>query len=389
MPPDPPAQPKGAYVRDVSRCGFTSGLAFVNIPCGYTSFVQGDAGNMYFELTGFSGSSNLMEGGLQYNNDFSIQPYVRSFDGYDNTLMTNYQAHYTCGSDLGILSGATWDGSMTYTLVGQLPLSITPETNFYNNSQFTMDNESWLFHASPSGVFGPSTDNAGYHTGCGQCTISRMSTIAQGNGVTQYSYDGSYFGVDRQNHRVAIHWMQVAFGDMGTDCVTTSNICTFYYSPVPYAYALGQERFPNSSVVGNIQHNSLTGPYESYDGIDLSLDGGFTYGAETFNEPLPPPACSVDALGFCAIETFDSRTDPTTDNASNWCIYEVYDQKLHDYITHHKVNFNITYATYGSGTTFYGAATQSNVYSGTQCGTLSATWSPAEPKAAYSDANLP
>ncbi len=330
-----------------------------------------------------------MEGGLQYNSDSSLQPYVRSFDGYDTTLMTNYQTHYSCGMDLGILSGATWDGSMTYTLVGQLPLSITPETGFYNNTTFTMNNEAWLFHASPNGVFGGWTDNAGYHTPCGQCTISRMSTIAQGNGVTQYSYDGSYFGVDRANHRVAIHWMQVAFGDMGTDCAQYNNNCTFNYSPVPNAYSLGQERFPNANVVGNSQHNNITGPYETYDGLDLSLDGGFTYGFESFMEPLPPPACAVDALGYCTIATFDTRSDPTTNNASNWCLYDVYDSRLHDYITHHKVNYSRTYATYGSATTFYGAATQSNVYSGATCGTLNSTWTPSEPKLSYGDANLP
>lgn len=47
-PPNPPEVTGGAYVRQVSQCGFTAGDAFVNVPCGYSSFQTGDVGFLYY-----------------------------------------------------------------------------------------------------------------------------------------------------------------------------------------------------------------------------------------------------------------------------------------------------------------------------------------------------
>ncbi len=135
--PDPPTGGTGAggaYVRQVSYCGFTTGFGFVNVPCGYTYFANsGDVGYLYFALKGASGSET--EGGLQYNNDGSVQPHlVSTIFGDKTTSMNNYGAHYGCGMNLGVFSGATSDGSMTYTQVGVLPSNLTPQYVFIRSS---------------------------------------------------------------------------------------------------------------------------------------------------------------------------------------------------------------------------------------------------------------
>lgn len=234
-PPNPPTDSsgqstaRGAYARQVSLCGFTAGWAFVNVPCGTSYFASGDAGFLYFEI--FGRNKSLVEGGLQYNSDSSIQPYVSSTTaGFLATKMNNYAAKYGCGVDLGIMHGATYDGSMTYTEVGNLPASLTPETNFYNGNQFTLQNASWLFYQSPGDYTGVGTDPAGSHTPCTMCSITRLTTIGQ-NYFQSYGIDSSYFGVSGTHN--AIHWMQVAFGEWESNCTPGTSLCTFDYSSDP------------------------------------------------------------------------------------------------------------------------------------------------------------
>lgn len=57
-------------MRLVSKCGFAAGWGFVEVPVNDSYFVPGDAGHLYFEVRGTSGS--LTEGGFEVYSDASI-----------------------------------------------------------------------------------------------------------------------------------------------------------------------------------------------------------------------------------------------------------------------------------------------------------------------------
>lgn len=294
-PPNPPEVTGGAYVRQVSKCGFTAGLAFLNVPCGYSSFASGDAGFLYYEIRGSQGS--LSEGGFQYNRDdpnTGIQPHARMTSAGDYTLtMNNSGVHYGCGQDLAIEDGATYDGHYVYTQVGQLPSSLVPQSNFYNNTVFSLQNAAWIFHSAPSDISGPTTDAAGVHTPCGNCSISRVTSIGQNSQAFNYNLDGSYFGVDFIGGHNEINWMQVIFADLESNCTPGTSLCTWDYSPYPTTYYGGPQYFPDSTVSqSDLNPLSNYGPYESYDSINLTNNSSSFVQrkpAGSFSEPLPTP----------------------------------------------------------------------------------------------------
>ena len=81
-PPNPGSHPSGPYIRFLSKCSFTGAIGYVSVACGSSSFGINEGGSLYFELRGKAGS--LTEAGLQYNDDYSVQPYHRSTNsGYD------------------------------------------------------------------------------------------------------------------------------------------------------------------------------------------------------------------------------------------------------------------------------------------------------------------
>ncbi len=312
-PPNPPTGGTGAggpYLRQVSFCGFTSAFGFVNVPCGFTSFNNSDRGFLYFELQGASGSET--EGGLQYNSDTSVQPHLVSTTRGDLTNdMNNSAAHYGCGMNLGIGHGATSDGSMTYTEVGVLPSDLTPQFVFYSGQEFSLQNAAWLFYQQPGDISGAGTDNLGEPTPCTQCSISQVTSIGQADQYT-YSQDGSYFGVDLSASPQAnmINWMQVAFGEWQSNCMPGTSLCTFQYSSDPTAYYQGEENYPNNQISESNLNVPSYGPYESYDGINLTGSSGFAVPSATFREPLPPLACAPDSHGYCAVTTYSSFSGP-------------------------------------------------------------------------------
>ncbi len=191
------------------------------------------------ELVGNAGS--LTEGGLQYNSDDSIQPYLRQYipgRGSRYITMNNNGVHYTCGQNLAVMHGATSDGSMTYTEVGQVPSNLNPSTDWVDYGVFTLNNASWYFNPSPGDLNGGGIDYAGAATPCLNCSISQVTSLAQGN--SSVSYDGSYFGVDPAGAQ--IHWMQVAFGEWESDCQQGTNMKVFTIYLVLYGGALYIQR---------------------------------------------------------------------------------------------------------------------------------------------------
>ncbi len=305
----PPDSNTGPYIRFISVCGMTTGWGFVNVPCGYTNFASGDEGQLYFELIGRSGS--LSEGGFQYNNDGSIQPYVRTTyapsggtAGYQT--VQNSGAHYTCGQNLALTHGATYDpsyGELTYTSMGGVPSNINPETQWVNmTSQFFYPtNQAWLWVYAPGDVSGSGTDAAGYPTPCTSCAVANVTSIAQSaqnvanGGLSGWAADGSYFGTGQGSAEEAyINWMEVSFGQYASTCNgTAGSPCEILASSnlsVPYGI---NQAFPDANVAQFAPWPTGWGPYETYDGIDTSLDENGNYkvlqAGGGYNDPTPPP----------------------------------------------------------------------------------------------------
>lgn len=378
-PPNPPPTPDGAYVREVSQCGFTGGLAFVNVPCGYSNFNSGDAGYLYFELVGRSQS--LTEGGVQYNSDSSLQPYMRSTAyGYLTTTMNDYNQHYTCGQDIVMAAGATSDGTDTYVEIGLVPSSCDPEQNFCEQQEFTPSQVAWLFYAAPGDYTGSGVDGAGFNTPCTSCTIARVTAIGQ-SGVATYSEDGSYFGTLPGGLGSHINWMQVTFGDWGTDCHDGTTLCTINSSSYPPAYYGGQQVYPTYSAASATTSNqSGYGPYESYDAIDLIPGDSLASSAPgSFSEPLPPPLCASDSEGYCALHT--------SAHGSASCGYHLKQINGRWYEIPAYYSTNVMYAVY-NGSVQRNIVDDQVTESGTSC-IRSDVWTPGEPRVMYGDANLP
>jgi len=366
---------RGSIRPQVSYCGFTTGFGFVNVPCGYTYFANsGDVGYLYFALKGASGSET--EGGLQYNNDGSVQPHlVSTIFGDKTTSMNNYGAHYGCGMNLGVFSGATSDGSMTHTQVGVLPSNLTPQYVFYSQQQFSLENAAWLFLQQPGDISGAGPDPLGHLTPCMTCSTTQETTIGQANQYT-YNIDGSYFGKDfaANPSNNMVNWMQVAFGEWESDCMPGTSLCTFDYSSDPTAYYQGEETYPNTQVSESNLNVPTYGPYESYDGIDLTGGGGFSSPASAFREPLPPLACTPDSHGYCAVNTYSSFIGPYKCKLDGNTVY---------YAT------QTTYYAVYNGRPFREKATHVLQERGCPVQFTNSWAPPGNPSAQYGDPNLP
>jgi hypothetical protein len=375
-PPNPASYPGGAYARMVSKCGFTAGWGFVNVPCGETYFANSDVGYLYFEIRGNSGS--LVEGGLQYNSDSSVQPYARSAAAGGYVSLNNGGVHYACNQNLVIWHGATLSGTMNFTEVGQLPSSYDPETAWVDEQVISLNNAAWLFYTAPTDYTGGGTDPAGATTPCARgCSASRVTAIAQGEPYN-YNLDGSYFGVTTILTS-GIQWMQVAFGNWGSDCVNGTTLCTFFSSNSPSVYYGGPQYYPDNSISQSIQSPSGYGPYQSYDSIDetdYGDDSVVRAAAGAFQEPLPPPPCTEDALGYCAL-----LNSSTVLGECNTGITGPHGAPI--YLNSTKAIYLVYKAQ--SQATF----TRTTTFSGTHCATNTVIWYPEEPSVMFNDPNLP
>ncbi len=387
-PPDPGTG--GPYVRQVSQCAATAGFSFVNVQCGSYYFASGDQGNLYMEITNNSvnnsGSQALFEGGLQFNASGTIQPYAAQSPGGNLTShLTNSNVYYSCGTDMVIVSGITWDSLMTFTEIGIVPPSCVPEYQFCAGQIFTPQNAAWMFYPSPFGSTPGYDAGMGENTPCTNCSISRVTTLAQSSEqyVVGYNLDGSYFGVNPSGG-TAIHWMQTAYGHWETDCVPGTTLCTGHYPIDPSTNYGGPQPYPSGCCVASyISGIPGLGPYESWDGIDMvSTSAALKAGA--FAEPIPPLPCTLDALGYCADYTYKDTTGkcllhgrPETYRTFTWSdvkSYRVYKQ---------------TYPRWtGSATHTITWGPPTPLCKDPQTVT-SDVWSPYEPKIQFNDPNLP
>ena len=95
-----------------------------------------------------------------------------------------------------------------------------------------------LFFTVPTDFWDKMTPNAaGWTTPCRNCTVSKVTSIAQsGAGCQQYCFDDSYFGIDINGDN-AINWIQLAFGTWESECVSGASVCYFDTSNDPTVYA--------------------------------------------------------------------------------------------------------------------------------------------------------
>ena len=377
----PPNSNTGAYIRDVASCGMTDGWGFVNVPCNTTYMAPGDQGNLYMEIVGSGGatSGSLIEGGFQYNYhgggySDTIQAYVRTSysvngGGYQQMNYSNPGYEFSCGQNLTITHGVSAAANdWVYTMVGQLPSNIDPQTQYVNmNSQFFYpDNYVWLWTPPGPDVYGYGTDLAGYSTPCAQCTVAKVTSIAQSGG---YKNDGSYFGV--QGGFDVINWMEVIFGQYASTCTgQTGGTCQIWSSSDPTVYFAGSQEYPSVYVSETHPGPTGWGPYESYDGIGVNGVQRQTRG--TFSEPLPPRPCTLDSYGFCAYQTqsyYPGGAVLCGDRhytSKHVMIYEVY-----------------------SGSRQLEVATDTGTMYGAPPCTYHYVWSPGNPSVQYNDPNLP
>jgi len=263
---------------------------------------SGDNGYLYFEIRGSAGS--LSEGGLDYYSDSSIAPYQRvncsaNPGGFCN--LTNGSARFIAGELLAIFHGVTQSGSLLFTNVGGVPDYINPQTAYVTSQEITLINSAWIFDASQPDTTGIGTDPAGNYSPCMKCSVSQLTTIAQ-SGATSYAIDGAYFGVDDYGDNT-INWMQVAFGNWGSDCEPGTTLCQFYVSNNPFVYYGGPQYYPNDSISQSDYAVTGYGPYETYDGIDLTGISGSSVARKplkAINEPLPPAVPTPAPTPICS-----------------------------------------------------------------------------------------
>lgn len=383
-----PAQSNsGAYVRDVSSCGMTDGWGFVFVPCyAYYPASSNDLGYLYMELVGSGGatSGSAVEGGFQYNSDSNIQGYVRTtyavngHIGYQTMNQSNPNYRYGCGQTLVVSHGiAQAANNWIYTMVGQLPSNIDPRTQYINmNSQFFYpDNYEWLWVPPGSDMGISGTDQAGYPTPCVNCSVSKVTSIAQNGG---YSPDGSYFGAGIGG---AILWLEVIFGEYSLSCNGQSGgTCQIESTPSPTVYYAGTEPYPNATTSQSMMGPTGWGPYESFDQIYVGGGQPQQGPSGVFREPLPPMPCTADANGNCYILQ-SSVSNGLCDTGQ----VGVHGQPI---FVH---SYKQRYAIYQRGSPVQQlelAYKTTTVPQSAPC-TIRTYWSPGEPRVQYNDANLP
>ncbi len=386
-PQNPPQTPGGAYIRLVSQCGFASGWGFIQVPAGNSRFASGDNGELYFEI--WSGN-NAVEGGLQYNSDSSIQPYLRctcvsTRNGY--IALNNSNATFFAGEILGLFHGITQTFSggvvggggngpmLAYTIIGALSNTQDPQTAYITSQAVQLVNPAWLFYSAAYDMTGGGIDPAGAITPCARCSVSEVTAIAQNGAGGGYRVDGSYFGRD-QNGYNTIHWLQVAFGNWTSACAPGVSVCPMAISADPFVYSGGAQYYPNNLIAGDNEQPTGYGPYETYDGIDLT--GGIysqsirkTLG--TFTEPLPPMPCAADRLGNCAVLQAQVANRVCYIRDRNTRV-QLYTYRYSIYSVARPPHFRET-ATY----------TQNAV---NRACTVTGTWAPNRPSTQYGDPNL-
>jgi hypothetical protein len=376
--PDQPHEGTGPYGRMLSKCGFTGGIGFVNVECNMTFLNSGDQGNLYFELT--NGPGITSEGGLQYNSDSSVQPYIAGL----SQQLYGYTNKYTCGQDLGIYYGEVYGQNVVFVEIGNVPSSYDPR-RFWSGAQYiALNNAAWRFEPSPTAFYNShGADAAGVPSPCMNCAIAKVTSIAQHGDHD----DGSYFGVDIVNDLDAIHWMQVGFGNWLNDgCGQPNQNCTLEYASSQSVYFGGpQEYYGNSGDpdVVDVQgpDPSGFGPWETYDGIWLPGGAFASVGRHpmgAFTSPLPP-TCAPDSYGDCVAQSggaplHDETVACSIGNYPAQNTFQVGQQWWYIKNSHGGLQFY----------SYNGVDTSVPV----DCGDVP-YWSPAEPKTDLNDPNLP
>jgi hypothetical protein len=249
--PTNPYAGSGPYVRQVSRCGFSAGWAFLKVPCGTTQLNWNDNGYTYFEITGPNNSAHI-EGGMFTQDGIMFDPYLRSDaivanNGYET--LTNSSARFTCDELMGLFHGVTNTvPNYSFTEIGDAS-QYDPYTAWVAQEQISLSDTAWLFGSLPSNVSASGIDAAGYLSPCMYCSISQVTGIAQSNAAS-WNADASEFGIDSSGSN-AIQWLQVAFGNWATNCSPGTSLCTFDVSADPFAYYGGAQAYPDGNVAGS------------------------------------------------------------------------------------------------------------------------------------------
>ncbi|HTW82633.1 MAG TPA: hypothetical protein VMD91_01045 [Candidatus Sulfotelmatobacter sp.] len=383
--PPQPFEGSGPYARLVSQCSFTGAIGFVDIECGYSDMDIGDSGNTYFEvINGHSQNAQSSEGGLTYYTDnwdgtadlTGIAPYYRNSGTGKYTNLNANGFHYDCGEVITIAHGPVVGTGLEYTFTG-LPSGYNPYT-YWAGQIINFDHPAWEFDKQAPNWGASGKDSVGVPTPCTQCSIAEVTSIAtecfdeNGQSYACDVNDGSVFGVT-DDGRNAIAWNQVGFGDWLTGCNQNASVCTLEYSTTYTNYYGGLQEYDagndNPDIVavnGDGPNPTSYGPWQTYVGIALPDDDD-GYDDPNYNTARGPagsftssgpPTCTIDSYGYC----FDFKVGHFTANSAGTVYY--YIENAQHVLLEYSVSRPDTCPE-----------------------TL--TWSPAEPKVALGDPNLP
>ena len=190
-PSQGPPVTTGAYIKEFSLNGVTALIADVRVDCYKTIFQLGPAGSpdkgfLYSGGSGMDGSS--VDAGLQYNNDWSIQPFVSGVPT-STQQWTNQSQHYACNTQtvgntngtLGIFFGEMTSGTMLFLATGVPEYPPSPSGTF--PSTVNWDDGAWVYFPTPGNWHNPGTDANGQSTVCTGCYTKRVTSIGQEGGV--------------------------------------------------------------------------------------------------------------------------------------------------------------------------------------------------------------
>jgi hypothetical protein len=327
---------------------------------------------MYYELR--DGSGNLYEGGLfDPENDYSINPYMRN----TGVQLNNPNVRFTCDSDIAVMFGLVpLGGGRTpylYAAFGTIS-NWSPSLAFQPQETLTEPDAAWFFSNMSSGanINSPGTDPSGAPTACTQCSITKLTTIADNND----NWDGSQFGIDPITGGNAVHWEEVLFGDWSNGC--NQSLCTFQYSLDSSLWYAGEENYP-TVYAANADFNSNGYVFESWDGVMDTDSGGGARGPEGAFQLPAPTGCASDAYGYCVYATAGGLTYGVV----GYCPGQRGNHALYGYSGSEEYVIETPSQLLASSSVTY-----TFTGNGFVCSDV-ATWTPGEPKSVYGDPNLP
>jgi hypothetical protein len=373
----------GSFIRNYSEQGETAMYGYATPPCDISLASSNDSGNMYFNAYSGSSSGSIVDGGLSQGSFPNSSQTVNAFvniagSGFLFSGWTNESQTWSCGTHLGMMFGTISTGTAMMLMVG-VP-SFDPTQFQLPPATATWFRAAWNFFPIPSALQSGASSGSwnGIPTPCTTCYVARMFTIAEPG-----SPDGSCYG--DCNNTPTGRWDQTVGGNLTSNCSQTSQqaTCTIEYQS--NGNWLGGEWDTNSQTgQGGVifseanQQSGLEGLNDNYRGSTAS-----TASIGQFVTPLPvapAAACTPDSANLC-----DELMSSSVISQCDTGLLNIHGAPI--LLSNTRNVFDIFQLQ--NSLELLEAATETITHGGTNCATLSTSWSPNEPAVNYGDPNLP